>query len=145
MSQAWKEYHENNKDRFLNEMLDLLRIPSISADPAYAGDVRKTAEAVADHLKAAGADLKDFAPFPDHAAFREEDLRFLAGRADQFGARLITTEKDWSRLPPRWRERVVSWPVKATFDDEAGFAALLGSAAPLHRSSGGPPPPAGEE
>lgn len=45
-----------HKDRFLNELMDLLRIPSISADPAYAGDVRKTAEAVADHLKAAGAD-----------------------------------------------------------------------------------------
>lgn len=79
-------------------------------------------------LTAAGADLVDFAPFPDHAAFREEDLRFLADRAESYGARLITTEKDWSRLPPDWRARVVSWPVKAVFDDEAGFAALLQSA-----------------
>lgn len=79
-------------------------------------------------LVAAGADLVDFAPFPDHAAFREEDLRFLADRAEGYGARLITTEKDWSRLPPEWRARVVSWPVTAVFDDEAGFAALLQSA-----------------
>ena len=76
-------------------------------------------------LKAAGADLKDFAPFPDHAAFREADLRFLADRADRFSAQLITTEKDWSRLPPEWRERVVSWPVRATFEDEAGFERML--------------------
>ncbi|GAA0653300.1 tetraacyldisaccharide 4'-kinase [Brevundimonas lenta] len=76
-------------------------------------------------LIAAGADLADFAPFPDHAAFREEDLRFLADRADQFGATLVTTEKDWSRLPPEWRARVTSWPVKATFEDEAGFLGLL--------------------
>jgi tetraacyldisaccharide 4'-kinase len=76
-------------------------------------------------LKAAGANLSDFAPFPDHAAFRDEDLRWLADRADQFGARLITTEKDWSRLPPEWRDQVTSWPVKATFEDEAGFARLL--------------------
>ncbi len=76
-------------------------------------------------LIAAGAELKDFAPFPDHAAFRDQDLRFLAERADQFGARLLTTEKDWSRLPPQWRERVISWPVKATFEDEPGFSALL--------------------
>jgi len=83
-------------------------------------------------LKAAGADLADFAPFPDHAEFREEDLRFLADRADQFGARLITTEKDWSRLPPEWRARVVSWPVKATFEDEAGFQkVLIGSLPPF--------------
>ena len=76
-------------------------------------------------LIAAGGDLKDFAPFPDHAAFREPDLRFLADRAEQYGARLITTEKDWSRLPPEWRARVVSWPVKAVFEDEAGFEAFL--------------------
>lgn len=76
-------------------------------------------------LIAAGADIKDFAPFPDHAAFREQDLRFLADRADQFGAKLITTEKDWSRLPPEWRARVVSWPVKAVLEDEAGFGELL--------------------
>ncbi|GAA0867663.1 tetraacyldisaccharide 4'-kinase [Brevundimonas basaltis] len=76
-------------------------------------------------LIAAGADLADFAPFPDHAAFREQDLRFLADRADQFGAKLITTEKDWLRLPPEWRTRVVSWPVKAVFENEAGFQRLL--------------------
>jgi tetraacyldisaccharide 4'-kinase len=76
-------------------------------------------------LKAAGADLVDFAPFPDHATFREEDLRFLADRAQQFGATLITTEKDWSRLAPEWRKRVVSWPVKATFEDEAAFSRFL--------------------
>ncbi|HEY0927030.1 tetraacyldisaccharide 4'-kinase [Brevundimonas sp.] len=81
-------------------------------------------------LKAAGAELADFAPFPDHAAFRDEDLRFLADRADQFGATLVTTEKDWSRLPPDWRARVVNWPVKATFEDEAGFLDLLVSSSP---------------
>ena len=31
MPKAWKDYQEKNKDRFLNEMLDLLRIPSVSA------------------------------------------------------------------------------------------------------------------
>ena len=76
-------------------------------------------------LKAAGADLADFAPFADHAPYREADLRFLADRAEIFGATLVTTEKDWSRLPPEWRTKVVSWPVKATFEDEAGFATLL--------------------
>ena len=76
-------------------------------------------------LVAAGAELVDFAPFPDHAAFRDQDLRFLAERAAQFGAQLITTEKDWSRLPPEWRAEVVSWPVKASFEDEAAVSAML--------------------
>ena len=47
---------QTNKDRFLEELLALLRIPSVSADPAYDGDVRKTAEKVAESLKNAGAD-----------------------------------------------------------------------------------------
>lgn len=76
-------------------------------------------------LDAAGAELVDFAPFPDHAAFRDADLSFLAEHAGRAHARLITTEKDWFRLSPEWRARVVSWPVKASFDDEAGFQALL--------------------
>jgi tetraacyldisaccharide 4'-kinase len=76
-------------------------------------------------LDAAGAELVDFAPFPDHAAFREEDLSFLADRAGRSHARLVTTEKDWFRLTPEWRTRVLSWPVKASFEDEAAFQALL--------------------
>ncbi len=76
-------------------------------------------------LDAAGAELVDFAPFPDHATFRDADLRFLADHATRAHARLVTTEKDWFRLPPEWRARVVSWPVKASFDDEGGFQSLL--------------------
>ena len=34
-----KGYLEANKERFLNELLDLLRIPSVSADSAYKADV----------------------------------------------------------------------------------------------------------
>ncbi|MBR9920159.1 MAG: dipeptidase [Bacteroidetes bacterium] len=49
-------YIKEHKDRFLEELLDLLRIPSVSADPAYAKDVRRTAEFVSNSLKKAGAD-----------------------------------------------------------------------------------------
>jgi hypothetical protein len=39
-------YIGSNKDRMLNELLDLLRIPSVSADTKYKDDVLKTADAV---------------------------------------------------------------------------------------------------
>jgi tetraacyldisaccharide 4'-kinase len=79
-------------------------------------------------LKAAGCDLVDFAPFPDHAAYDEAVLGRLAGRAAQFGAGLVTTEKDWVRLPVSWRARVTPWPVRAVFDDEPALDALLAGA-----------------
>jgi len=76
-------------------------------------------------LTAAGVELVDFAPFPDHAAFTPGDLKALADRAALFGAGLITTEKDWVRLPPEWRARVMAWPVRARFEDEAALDRLL--------------------
>ena len=60
-------YIETNRERFLSELFDLLRIPSISADSAYAGDVRKCAETVANFLTKAGADnvvLEETAGYP---------------------------------------------------------------------------------
>ena len=41
------KYINENKDRFINELIDLLEIPSISADPAYSEDVLNCADAVA--------------------------------------------------------------------------------------------------
>src|SRR6202012_3519045 len=72
-------------------------------------------------LREAGVGLSDFAPFPDHAAFTERGLTFLAAG----GAALLTTEKDWARLPADWRGRVTPWPVRARFEDEAALDALL--------------------
>jgi tetraacyldisaccharide 4'-kinase len=76
-------------------------------------------------LKAAGCEVADFADFPDHAAYDEATLQRLADRASVFGAGLVTTEKDWVRLPPAWRARVTAWPVRAVFDDPEALDALL--------------------
>jgi len=50
------EYINSHKQRFLDELFELLRIPSVSADPTYKNDVINTADAVASSLKKAGAD-----------------------------------------------------------------------------------------
>ncbi len=54
--QAWKDYQEQHKDRFLNELLDLLRIPSISAKTENKADMIRCAEVVKQRLLEAGAD-----------------------------------------------------------------------------------------
>jgi acetylornithine deacetylase/succinyl-diaminopimelate desuccinylase-like protein len=47
---------EENKERFLEELIDLLKIPSVSADPAFSKDVHATADMIAARLTEAGAD-----------------------------------------------------------------------------------------
>ncbi len=62
-----KQYITDNKDRFLTELFDLLRIPSVSADSRHKADVRKAAEFIKVKLIEAGADLaevKDTAGHP---------------------------------------------------------------------------------
>lgn len=59
---AVNDYIKENHDRFLEELLDLLRIPSISADPAYEKDVHRAADAIRDKLIAAGADNVEVCP-----------------------------------------------------------------------------------
>lgn len=61
-----QDYIKTHKDRFLNELTELLKIPSISADPAYQKDVLKTAEAVKQHLKQAGCDTVEICPTEGH-------------------------------------------------------------------------------
>lgn len=78
-------------------------------------------------LIAAGCDLKDFVPLPDHATLSAETYCFLRERAEIFEAELVTTEKDWVRLPPEWRDTVKAWPVYARFDNEIAVKSLLQS------------------
>jgi acetylornithine deacetylase/succinyl-diaminopimelate desuccinylase-like protein len=60
--QTIKNYVAQNKQRFLDELFELLRFPSVSADPAYKTDVLKTANFVAQKLTDAGADKVEVCP-----------------------------------------------------------------------------------
>jgi acetylornithine deacetylase/succinyl-diaminopimelate desuccinylase-like protein len=54
--QAWQDYQSQHKDRFLDELLELLRIPSVSARSEHKEDMTRCAEAVKNRLQEAGAD-----------------------------------------------------------------------------------------
>jgi acetylornithine deacetylase/succinyl-diaminopimelate desuccinylase-like protein len=64
--QVWKDYQEKNKDRFLTELLDLLRIPSVSAKTEHKPDMIKCAEAVKQRLLDAGAGKAEIYPTDGH-------------------------------------------------------------------------------
>lgn len=59
-----KNYIEENKQRFLDELIELLKIPSISADPAYKKEIIRTAEAVKTQLEKAGCDVVEICETP---------------------------------------------------------------------------------
>jgi len=72
--QVWKEYQEKNKDRFLNELLDLLRIPSVSAKAENKADMITCAEAVKLRLLEAGVDKVEIYPTDGHPIVYAEKI-----------------------------------------------------------------------
>ncbi|WP_338393140.1 dipeptidase [Fulvitalea axinellae] len=69
-----KSYIEANKDRFLNELFELLRIPSVSADSKFKGDVRQAADYVKAALLKAGADLAEVCETEGHPVVYGEKM-----------------------------------------------------------------------
>lgn len=67
-------YLDTNKQRFLDELLELLRIPSVSADSAFKDDVRRAAEFVKDKLAAAGLDNAQLYETPGHPIVYAEKI-----------------------------------------------------------------------
>ena len=69
-----KKYVEEHKDRFIDELVDLLKIPSISADPAYKKDILKTAEAIQKRLQEAGCDKVEIIETPGNPVVYGEKI-----------------------------------------------------------------------
>jgi acetylornithine deacetylase/succinyl-diaminopimelate desuccinylase-like protein len=69
-----KPYIESNKQRFLDELFALLRIPSVSADATYKADVFKTADEVAMRLREAGADNVEICQTPGYPVVYGEKM-----------------------------------------------------------------------
>ena len=70
---------QENKDRFISELFELLRLPSISADPTYSSSVEKTAELVAYHMRNAGISGVEICPTPGFPVVYGEVIRNATG------------------------------------------------------------------
>ena len=64
--QQWNDYLQANKDRFLNELLEMLRVPSVSARSEHRQDMEKCAAMVKQRLLEAGADKVEIFPTAGH-------------------------------------------------------------------------------
>jgi len=78
-----------------------------------------------DSLRRHGGDLVEALPFADHYKYKDGDLEHLFLLASEMEAGLITTEKDFVRLPRGYRTGVQVWPVNVQFEDELTLRRLL--------------------
>ncbi|MCE7043098.1 dipeptidase [Dyadobacter sp. CY312] len=67
-------YIDKNRDKFLDELLELLRIPSVSADSKFKPDMIRAAEYVRDRIKDAGADRAEIFETPGHPVVYGEKI-----------------------------------------------------------------------
>mgnify|MGYP000013066839 FL=1 len=78
-------------------------------------------------LQNIGADIVGETHFADHHPYTDTDMSQLYEDANQAGSELVTTQKDWMRLPAEWRERVLTVPVRIHFSsaDSIKIVSLL--------------------
>ncbi|MFY0651380.1 MAG: dipeptidase [Cyclobacteriaceae bacterium] len=69
-----QEYIQENKQRFLDELFELLRIPSVSADSKFKGDVRKAAEFIKEKFDEAGVDKAEICETAGHPIVYAEKI-----------------------------------------------------------------------
>ncbi len=81
-----------------------------------------------DSVKSLGAELAAAVPFPDHHFYSAADARRLLRLADGLGARLVTTAKDFVKLPEALRAQSAVVTVRLVWEDAARLQNLLPSA-----------------
>ncbi len=70
-------------------------------------------------LQQIGCVIRKSVSYSDHYNFKPKDLEFLRSKAKEFGATLVTTTKDYVRLPADMRPEVTQVPVEILFEDNA--------------------------
>lgn len=87
-----------------------------------------------DMLRDKGLVIQESQSFADHHRYEETELEQLTAEAAETGARCLTTEKDWVRLPKDWQNKVDYLPVSLQMDagDEAQLLTLITKAIAKH-------------
>lgn len=78
-----------------------------------------------DTLQSIGAKIHVTYDFPDHYPYKKANLETLLEDAKRYNARLITTEKDWVRLPKAYQDKIFHLPITLQWKDFTVLENLL--------------------
>jgi tetraacyldisaccharide 4'-kinase len=78
-----------------------------------------------DSLRDSGGEIVEAISYSNHYKYKDIDIENLFTLASEYKASLITTEKDYVRLPRGYRKGVHKWPVTVHFEDELTLRRLL--------------------
>jgi acetylornithine deacetylase/succinyl-diaminopimelate desuccinylase-like protein len=114
-TQTLESYLDTHKDRFLEELLEYLRIPSVSTDPAHEGDVKRCAEWVKKHLLGIGLSKVEIHETPGHPIVYAEHCH-------QPGKPTVLLYGHYDVQPPDPLEEWITPPFEPTIRDGKIFA-----------------------
>jgi tetraacyldisaccharide 4'-kinase len=100
-------------------------IPGIKDKPVIAFAGIGQPKKLLHSLQSLGAQVKELRGFGDHHTYTAKEIAKLKARAQQEGAQLITTEKDFVRLTPKQRHGIRFLPVRAVFENPDAVIALM--------------------
>ena len=76
-------------------------------------------------LKTLNVDIQDFVPFPDHHKFRNSEIEDLIRKASETGAQLVTTTKDFVRLPSNTINSITAMDIELKWVNQNQIKTLL--------------------
>lgn len=141
MSTAAVSYAKENQQRFLNELKDLLRIPSVSTLPQHKDDVRRAAEFVADQLRSAGMEHVEVIPTAGHPLVYADWLH-ATGKPTvlsygHYDVQPPDPLDEWKSPPFEPEERNGNIYARGAVDDKGQMYMHLKAIESLMKSSGG--------
>jgi acetylornithine deacetylase/succinyl-diaminopimelate desuccinylase-like protein len=141
---AARKYSRTHAERFRHELHELLRIPSLSGDPAHAGDVKRAAEWLASHLHALGVQNARAIPTAGHpvvygewlGAGKDKPTVLVYGHYDVVPA---VMEDGWDSPPFESVEKGGKIYARGATDDKGQLFIHVKALESYLESNGGPP------
>jgi acetylornithine deacetylase/succinyl-diaminopimelate desuccinylase-like protein len=139
-----RKYSRDHAERFRHELHEFLRIPSLSGDPAHAGDVKKAAEWLASNLHALGLKTAKVMPTAGHpvvyaewtGAGKDKPTVLVYGHYDVVPAAM---EDGWDSPPFEPVEKAGKIYARGATDDKGQLFVHVKALESCLEANGGPP------